>query len=480
MAASPGAEIPSAGQARAHRAPAGPLAEPKACRREQRSWYFYDWANSGWLVVVGSLLLGPLLTSKAERSACGFATSATQTCRESVTFGPLGIAAGSVASYTVAVATLAAALMLPLVGLGLDRIGGKRHVLLATAWAGALAGFGAALLPPDAWLGASGLIVLSSVMLAASLVVNDAIMVGIAEPDDRDRVSGTGWALGYLGGLIVLVLSLGWLTRGQSGGAGATAADAGPLEVNQLVALGALWWAGWTVVSWLGLHDRQPDPHTPGLPSGPLAPYAQLRMSFRELRAHRQAMRFLLAYIFYNGGVQSLLAMSSIYASRELGFGATQLVGGLLAVQIVALFGALACTRAAARVGAKSVIMACLMVWAVAPLWAALLPVGQYPAYLLLVCTVGLVLGATQSLSRSLFSRLVPASRVGEFFGIYQASDRATSWTGAVMFGLVYQFTGDYRVAIAGLALFFVIGLPSLARVDVPAGIAQAAGHTAV
>jgi UMF1 family MFS transporter len=320
-------------------------------------------------------------------------------------------------------------------------------------------------LPPDAWLPATGLSAITAIMLACSLVASDSIMVQISPPADRDRVSTTGWAVGYAGGLVVLLISL-FLLKGKS--------SDDPEAVGQAVALGAAWWGLWTLIPVLMIHDRQLDPRIHALPHGPTAPLRQLRQTFAALRDLPHALRFLVAFIVFNDGIQSLLGSASIFATRELGLSAAQMVLALVVAQVVAAVGSLGIRRISVRVGTKQTILATLFVWATTPLAAAVLPVGRFLPFLAVIGTAGLVMGATQALSRSLYSRLVPANRAAEFFGLYQAADRGTSWFGALLFGLTYQLTGQYRIAVATLVGFFLLGIPLLARVDVGTGTAQA------
>lgn len=451
--------------------PAGPQPDLRLRRREQRAWYFYDWANSGWAVIVGSLLLGPLLTSSAELASCGFISSPARPCHGRVGLGPLELATGSVASFTVVVATICAALLAPMIGLLVDRTVAKRRVMLAGAWTAALAGALISFLPDDGWLAAAALTAVTAVMLAASLVAADSIMVQISAPSERDRVSATSWSLGYLGGLVVLLVSLGWLAAGpRSAPDGGTSMRA----VDDVVLFAALWWGLWTLIPYFGVRDRMLDNQVNDLPRGWTAPLTQLLATLRDLRRHSQALRFLVAFVVFNDGVQSLFAATSVYATRQLGFGAEAVVIALIVVQLVAFVGARAFGLLAGWVGAKSAILLSLVVWTAAPLVAAVVPMGHFTAFLGLLVAIGFVMGGTQSLSRSLYSQLVPAARVAEFFGLFQAVERGTSWLGAFAFGLTYQLSGDYRLAIVVLVGFFLVGAPLLATVRVREGIIAA------
>ncbi len=166
--------------------------------------------------------------------------------------------------------------------------------------------------------------------------------------------------------------------------------------------------------------------------------------------------------------------MSSIYGARELGFNTGQLIGAILVVQFVAFFGALLFGRIAGRYGAKRTILASLVLWTGVVAAGYLIPAGAFGLFVGLAAAIGLVLGGTQALSRSLFSQLVPFGKQAEYFSLYQAAERGTSWFGAAIFGIVQQVTGSFRLAIIALVFFFVAGGLLLARVDVRKGVLAA------
>jgi UMF1 family MFS transporter len=188
---------------------------------------------------------------------------------------------------------------------------------------------------------------------------------------------------------------------------------------------------------------------------------------------------FLVAYLFYNDGIQTVIASASVYGERELGFETSVLIATILLVQFVAIGGALIFGRVAERVGSRITIMCGLGTWIGVVSVGYFLPEGQLVPFLCLAVAIGLVLGGTQALSRSLFSRLVPTGREAEYFSLYQACERGTSWLGTLVFGLVQQWTGSYRPAILALMVFFVVGLVLLSRLDVSRGIRDASADPA-
>jgi UMF1 family MFS transporter len=300
------------------------------------------------------------------------------------------------------------------------------------------------------------------------VVVYNAFLPEIATPDERDGVSSRGWAIGYLGGAVLLALNLA--LYGARGSLGLD--SAGAVRICLLSA--GVWWAVFTVVPLVVLRDRPPMAVVDAGRAGPVrAGFTQLARTVSELRGFRQSLLFLVAFLLYNDGIQAAISFSATYGSEELGLGQGTLAAAILLVQVVAFAGGVALGRVAGRVGAQRTVLATLVVWAVVVAAAALLPAGRPLPFFLLAATIGLVLGGSQALSRSLFSQLIPAGREAEYFGLYEISDRATSALGALMIFVTLQVTGSYRLAIAALVAFFVVGYGLLRRVDLPRGIRE-------
>ncbi len=439
-----------------------------ARRREQRAWYWYDWANSAYVTTTATVLLGPYLTVVAKKAACPDLPSDAR-CDTDLSVLGIPVAPGSLALYTVTIATLFSALVLPLVGAVVDRSGRKRTLLARFAWAGSVAAASMFFVAGTNWQLGVVLQMVASLCLGASLVVYDSILCDIATTDERDAVSSRGWALGYLGGGILLALNLGLLSFAGSLGL----SDAMAVRVSLLSA--GVWWAAFTLVPYLGLRDRPPVAVEPVGDKGLVAgSFGQLVHTLRDLRRYPQTLLFLVAYLFFNDGIQTVIYASSIFGQEELGFESSQLVVTILVVQFVGVAGALLFGRVAGRVGARRTVLAGLGLWVVVVGIGFVLPAGRFGLFLAMAVLIGLVLGGTQALSRSLYSLLVPRGREAEYFSLYQAAERGTSWFGTLAFGLVFQLTDSYRLAIVGLVAFFVVGGALLARVDMRQGILEA------
>lgn len=437
-------------------------------RRWRRSWYWYDWANSAFVTTTGTVLFGPYLTAAATEDACpGLAEDAT--CGTDLRVLGVPVDPGSVAAYTVTVATIVSAILLVFVGALADRSPRPARLLGGFAWTGALAAALMVLVTGSAWELGAILMIVATVALGASLVVYDALLCRIAHPDDRDAVSSRGWALGYLGGGLLLVANLALVSLTPFG---LSTGDA----VRLCLLSAGLWWAAFTLIPVLGLRRvRGLGRAAPGTGHGIVrGSLGQLRDTFLDLRRYPQTMSFLVAYLFFNDGIQTVIAASAIYAVEEIGFAESQLMALILVVQFVAFGGALLFGLIAARAGAKRTVLGGIGLWTGVVVAAYLLPNGRFLPFVALGVVIGLVLGGTQALSRSLYSQLVPADREAEYFSLYQAMERGTSWFGMLTFGLVHQLTGSYRLAIIALIVFFVVGGVLLARVDVRRGIREA------
>src|SRR5215207_8685603 len=302
----------------------------------RRSWYWYDWANSAYVTTTATVLLGPYLTAVAKEAACpGLPSDAV--CTENLSVAGIPVAPGSLFPYTVTVATLLSAVLLLFVGAIADRSARPVRLLGGFAWFGAVAASLMYFVAGSNWRLGVVLMILASVALGSAQVVYDALLCRIAEPDDRDAVSSRGWALGYLGGGLLLAVNLVVVTLHER--LGLSTADA--VRVSLLSA--GVWWAVFTIIPVRGMWtlwgvERPAVARTAGPVSGSLA---QLGATFRELRRYRQTMLFLLAYLFFNDGIQTVIQSSSLYGAEQLKFGQSQLIVTILLVQFVAFGGAL-------------------------------------------------------------------------------------------------------------------------------------------
>lgn len=362
-------------------------------RREQRGWYFYDFACSVYSTSVLTVFLGPYLTSvaKAAADADGFVH-------------PLGIPirAGSVFAYAVSASVVLAVLLMPMAGAWADRTGRKKPLLAVAAYVGATATTAMFLVGGDRYLLGAFLLIVANASLSVSMVLYNAYLPQIAEPDERDAVSSRGWAFGYTSGALVLVFNLIVYSGHESFGLSESAA------VRICLASAGVWWGAFTLVPLRRLRDRRIAPGGEGaVGSG----WRQLVATLKDMRQHPLTMSFLLAYLVYNDGIQTVISQASIYGSEELKLDQTTLIVAVLLVQVLAVAGALGMGRLARTHGAKRTILGSLGVWAVILAAGFFLPARAPLWFFALAAAIGLVLGGSQALSRSLFSHLVPRGK---------------------------------------------------------------------
>ncbi|MFJ4808458.1 MFS transporter [Streptomyces longwoodensis] len=429
-------------------------------RREQRGWYFYDWACSVYSTSVLTVFLGPYLTSIARHAADadGYVH-------------PLGVPvrAGSFFAYAVSLSVVVAVLVMPLVGAAADRSGRKKPLLGAAAYLGAAATTGMFFLQGDRYLLGGALLVVANAAQSVAMMLYNSYLPQIAPPEERDAVSSRGWAFGYAAGSLVLVVNLVLYLAHDSFGVSETTA------VRICLASAGLWWGGFTLVPLLRLRDRPAPDRAPGDGQEPTAPgFRQLAATVRDMRRHPLTLGFLLAYLVYNDGIQTVISQASVYGSEELGLGQSTLIAAVLLVQVLAVAGALGMGRLARRYGAQRTVLGSLIAWTLVLAVGYFLPAEAPAGFFALAAAIGLVLGGSQALSRSLFSHLVPPGKEAEYFSAYEMSDRGMSWLGPLLFGVTYQVTGSYRDAIVSLVAFFVIGFVLLARVPVRRAIGDA------
>ena len=433
--------------------------------REQRAWYWYDWANSAYITTTATVIIGPYLTSLANNAACPDLAEG-EICRTPVMLlGLFPVLPGALHPFLATISTVVSALLLILVGAAADRSAHPHRWLGATAWTGAIAGSLMFFLDGDNWQLGAWLMVVASFAAGASFVVYDAILCRIAPPDDRDRVSSRGWAWGYLGGGTLLAANFLLMTFHENLGISYG------LAIRFSLLSAGLWWGIFTLIPVLGLR-RLPRQVPEQIASR--NPFGQLADTFRDLRNYPQTLLFLLAFLFFNDGIQTVIVQSSLYATAELGMRTDQVMITFLLTQFVAFGGALLFGRIAAVIGAKKTVLGGIVIWLGVVVVGFVLPAGSLTALLGLGTAIGLVLGGTQALSRSMYSQLVPRGRESEYFSFYQAMERGTSWLGTLTFGLVFQFTQSYRSALVALAIFFVVGGILLSRVDLRKGITDA------
>lgn len=451
---------------------------PGGRRREHRGWCWYDWANSAFETSVTTVFLSLYLTTVATRAAgADVARNGPAPCSggnalRNCDISALGIQfpAGALWGYLLSVATVVQVLVLPITGAIADRTRNKRLMLAVFAFGGAAATGLLALVDGTDWQLGVVLFVLANICFGASVVVYYSYLPEIAEPDERDQLSSRGWAFGYLGGGAALAMHIGLYLGHDS--LGLTSEEA----VRLVFLSSGLWWAVFTLFPVFALRrGHEPEGRERGA-SVFTAGFRQLAGTVRQARYFPLTLAFLGSYMIYADGISTVDQVAAQYGKLELHLPQDVLIVTLMIVQFIAYFGGRLHGWGARRFGTKRTVLISLAVWVLVLVAAYFVEAGQRMQFYALAVGIGMVLGGTNALSRSLFSQMVPATREAEYFALYEVGERSTSWLGPLVFAGVGQATGSFRLAIVSLIAFFAIGLVLVSMVPVRRAI-EAVGN---
>ena len=313
------------------------------------------------------------------------------------------------------------------------------------------------------------LFIIANVCFGAALVFYNAFLPEITTEDQADKVSSRGFAYGYLGGAILLALNLLLVLRAEQIGISTE------LAVRLSLLSAGVWWGGFALITFFLLRSR---PSKKQLPPGKgyiATGISEIFATFKQLRQLPVTARYLIAYLIYNDGIQTVVFASSAFLEQELFPGGNPqfLLQIFLMVQFVAVGGALLFERLAYLIRTKNAIIVSLVIWSGVVIYAYRF-LDTVPEAWVMAGVIAIVLGGSQALSRSLYSRMIPPGREAAFFGLYEVSERGTSWMGPLLFSVVIASTGSYRQALLSLIFFFVIGLVLLWITDTDKGIHEA------
>jgi MFS transporter, UMF1 family len=434
--------------------------------REIFGWQIYDWANSAFYTTVVGALYGPYLTELAQH-AVGENGSV-------ISFGPLGsITAKSFFPTCISTAVFLQVFLLPILGAIGDYSNLKKRLMALFCYIAVLANCLMFFVTGRLYLLGGLLFIIANLGFGASIVFYNGFLGEITTEDQRDKVSSRGFAYGYLGG--GLLLALNFLLVQNAGGLGLDVA----LAVRLSLLSAGVWWGSFALITFATVKSRAPQKTMPPGKTYLTIGFSELGRTLRELSRLRCTLRYLIGYLFYNDGIQTVISMASVFLAQELfaarGLPTDQsfLLGIFLMVQFVAIFGALIFERLAYATNTKTAIMVSLALWCVVVIYGYGFLHNTREAWVM-GAIIAIVLGGSQALSRSLFSRMIPAGREASFFGIYEVSERGTSWLGPLVFGAVAAATNSYRQALLSLILFFLIGTVILYLTDTDRAIHEA------
>lgn len=417
----------------------------KEHKRAITSWTLYDWANSTFATTIAAAVL-PVY----------YSTVASANLEPNV--------ATSNWAFTTSIALILVAILGPILGAMADFSGAKKKFLTAFVLAGVT---GTALLffvRSGDWLMASLFFIIGNVGFAGANVFYDSLLPHIARPDEIDQVSSRGYAMGYLGGGLLLAVNLGMIMFSP---------DSQTELMTRLSFLSvAVWWLIFTIPLWKFV----PEPKRRILEGekgiNPLqASFGRLGHTFGEIQKYKQLSKFIAAFWLYNNGIGTIIYMASIYGA-ELQFSSTTIIGTLLMVQFVAIPFAYLFGWLAKKLGTKRSILLSLFIY-------TLIAIGGYFLtkeihFWILGFAVATVQGGSQALSRSLCGRMMPKSKSAEFYSFFSISEKIAGTVGPLLFGLVSRLMGGSRLSIVSLIIFFAAGGLLLTRVDENEAIAVA------
>jgi UMF1 family MFS transporter len=417
-------------------------------KRELFGWKMYDWANSAFYTTVVGALFGPYLTRLAQ--------TAVGENGVVLDLGPLGeVTAKSLPTLCVSISVGAQVFLLPILGALGDYSDLKKRLMAVFCYAGVVATCLLFFLQGNLYLAGGVLFIFANICFGASIVFYNAFLPEITTDDQADKVSSRGYAYGYLGGAILLVFNLLMVLQAERLGISTG------LAVRLSLLSAGVWWGGFAFFTFAYLKSRPAKKSLPQGKSYLSAGFAELGATFKELRRLPLTARYLLGYLIYNDGIQTVIVASSTFLEQELFPGRGNpvfLLEIFLMVQFVAVAGALMFERLAYLIKTKNAIIVSLVIWCGIVIYANRFLHTVTEAWIL-AAFIAIVLGGSQALSRSLFSKMIPAGKEASFFGLYEVSERGTSWMGPLLFSLVVSRTGSYRLALLSLIFFFVVGL---------------------
>ena len=414
-------------------------------RPELRAWAMYDWANSAFMTTIVAAVF-PIYFS---------AEVAADLPREVATVW---------FSTVTTIALLSVAVLAPVLGAIADYAAVKVKMLGAFLALGVVATASMFFIGRGDWLLASLLFALANIGASGSFVFYDSLLPHLATGEEIDRVSTAGYALGYIGGGVLLAVNLAWIQFPDVFGLGG-----GDLAVRVSFVSVAIWWLGFSIPLFRTVREpARTLEMDERVGSNPVrVAFTRLGETLHELRGYRQAFLMLLAFLVYNDGISTIIRMATIYGT-EIGIGRSELIAALLVTQFTGipfafLFGVLA-----ARIGSRPSIFLALSVYLVISVLGYFVSTAAH--FFVLAILVGTVQGGSQALSRSLFASMIPRHKSAEFFGFFAVFEKFAGILGPAIFGMTTALTGSSRNAILSIIAFFVIGGWLLSRVDIEEG----------
>jgi MFS transporter, UMF1 family len=415
---------------------------------EQRAWAWYDWANSVYFTTV--------ITAVFPSFYATYAAAGLEPAQATARFGLI---------TTVSVAVVA--IVSPILGALADYSGIKKKLLAVFMSIGVLACASMAFITEGNIALASLLFFLGNVGVSGSLVFYDSLLPHVAKPEETDRVSAAGYAMGYVSGGLLLLINLAWILQPERFGF-----DSNVSAIRASFVAVAVWWAVFS----LPLFKTVSEPNAPegghrGIAVG--AAFSRLARTLREIRKYRHAFLMFIAMLLYQDGIQTIIRMAGVYGA-EVGIEQTSQIAAFVMVQFVGIPFAFLFGSLGSRIGTKRCIFIAIAVYALATVLAFFMTSVVH--FFILAFLIATVQGGAQALSRALFARLIPQDRTSEFFGFFAVAERFATVFGPAIFTISVMLTGSSHSAILAILGLFVAGAAVLSMVDEQEGMRAAQG----
>lgn len=415
--------------------------------KTQRAWAFYDWSNSVYSLVISTAVFPLYFDWVAPK--------------EILISGPFFMKSNAIYSLVLSLSFITVAILLPILSGMADRLNKKKLYMRRFLDLGSLATICMFFFTEqNLWLGLL-LSYIASVSFWSSLVFYNAYLPVIATTEEQDSVSAKGFQLGYIGSSLLLILCLGMIMSQEIG------SEAQKMAFRFSFVLTGLWWAGFSRITLKRMPEEEEQSKEPFLESIDYG-FQRLKETFIKLKKIPVSLQFILAFFLFSTGVQTIILLASLYGSNELELESAKLIATILVIQFVGVLGAWVFSKLSGAVGNIKALMVSIFIWAIICVLAYLLqpedPSVEYKFYGI-AALVGLVMGGTQSLSRSSFSKLLPRheKQHSSYFSFMEVTEKLAIVIGTGIFGVLTQLSGGMRTAALSLAVFFIISFIILA-----------------
>jgi UMF1 family MFS transporter len=414
-------------------------------KKTVRAWIWYDWANSAFATTMIAAVM-PIF----------FSDVAAKSLEKNTATAYWG--------YTESISLIFLVILSPILGTIADKAGKKKQFLRFFTYLGIASSLLMATIGEGEWLWAVALVIIGTLAFASSNIFYDAFLPEIADEKDRDMVSSRGYAFGYIGGGVILALQLVLIQKPDW--FGLTTVSATQISFASV----GVWWFLFSIPLFRHVKET-PKKTNESMLKLSKDSIRQVVQTIKQLPKYPELLRFLIAFWFFNDGINTIIKMATIYG-REIGIQTSDLILALLITQFVGLPFTLLFGKFAGWFGSKRTLIITIIIY----LFIVLLGYGMTTSFhfYALAILVGIVQGGSQALSRSIYSQLVPARRNAEFFGFYGLSGKFSAIFGPFVFGLAGQLTGSSRFGILSLAIFFIIGITLLWKLNIDKGKQEA------